>query len=591
MYCKHYKILVKEDDTMRKITALLLALIMMLSLSACGECKHEQWNPATCTEPATCAECGEVSGEAMGHSWQEASCSAPETCYNCGETQGEALPHTYGAWEIGASDMSHTCSVCGESETLPLDYEIAVNSMLQGNWDFYYGVFNGTPIDCFSGFPGSYFRFDNNGTGTMYVPAYQSDGTVTEIAEYQLSAENVEYYSESNAYDFYLLAKDGSTVVGQLFVGTDGSLALNILLDESTTLILTKNYREYESLSGIWTAAENGELYCLELNEDGSLSGTFSGTWHPFACINSNGTWYTGFTILYKDGDVYRPASGQIWVCYEDQDVWEALGWGYGSNIGMYIGEEWLNFSQISAENYEELKAAHDEGAEKVVGTWDCDTASFYNSSTGETEEKNGEYSITFTPDGSVTSQLATPFESSWTYAGAEVNGSEINWIYNIMVGDYESSVRLFPDGTLYLGSLDGGDGYYYSYSFTTPEGRAKQEAAAQEAIDMITGTWSGSDVSIYDSSKENSEAELQTGDFSMSFNADGTVSAKLLDSLDGTWVYDGTSEYDGQTHYNYYIEKDGNREYFTIYENGGLSFSNSPDGVVWYGYFMNKNA
>ena len=55
---------------MKRVTAILLALVMLLTLSACGH-KHT-WKDATCTEPKTC-DCGETSGEALGHDWGEPS--------------------------------------------------------------------------------------------------------------------------------------------------------------------------------------------------------------------------------------------------------------------------------------------------------------------------------------------------------------------------------------------------------------------------------------------------------------------------------------------------------------------------------------
>ena len=60
----------KEEDTMRgnaRILTVLLCLTLILGLCGCGcSCRHE-WVDATCTEPKTCAKCGETQGEARGH--------------------------------------------------------------------------------------------------------------------------------------------------------------------------------------------------------------------------------------------------------------------------------------------------------------------------------------------------------------------------------------------------------------------------------------------------------------------------------------------------------------------------------------------
>ena len=57
-----------------RILTVLLCLTLILGLCGCGcSCRHE-WVDATCTEPKTCAKCGETQGEALGHTpgeWQQ----------------------------------------------------------------------------------------------------------------------------------------------------------------------------------------------------------------------------------------------------------------------------------------------------------------------------------------------------------------------------------------------------------------------------------------------------------------------------------------------------------------------------------------
>ena len=71
------------------------------------------WVEASCTEPRTCAICGETEGEPLGHDWKDADCTEPRTCRRCGETEGEALGHDWG--DPDASGM-RTCRRCGETE-------------------------------------------------------------------------------------------------------------------------------------------------------------------------------------------------------------------------------------------------------------------------------------------------------------------------------------------------------------------------------------------------------------------------------------------------------------------------------------------
>ena len=100
----------REGEGMRKIVALALALSMVFALCACG---HEHtWKEATCTDPKTCTECGEMEGEALGHTWVESTCTEPKTCSVCGETEGEASGHK--AEEATCTEPA-VCSVCGET--------------------------------------------------------------------------------------------------------------------------------------------------------------------------------------------------------------------------------------------------------------------------------------------------------------------------------------------------------------------------------------------------------------------------------------------------------------------------------------------
>lgn len=96
----------------KSVTLILLALVCMLALSACG-CKHETRIEADCVTPKTCAECGETEGEALGHTWVDATCEVAKTCSVCSETEGEALGH---AWADATCEEPKTCSACSLTE-------------------------------------------------------------------------------------------------------------------------------------------------------------------------------------------------------------------------------------------------------------------------------------------------------------------------------------------------------------------------------------------------------------------------------------------------------------------------------------------
>lgn len=93
------------------IVVIVLLSFLLLMLTGCV-CKHE-WVEATCTEPKTCALCGETEGEALGHNWTSATCTSPKTCVRCGMTEGEALGHD---WIEATCTEPKTCYRCGIAE-------------------------------------------------------------------------------------------------------------------------------------------------------------------------------------------------------------------------------------------------------------------------------------------------------------------------------------------------------------------------------------------------------------------------------------------------------------------------------------------
>ncbi len=75
-------------------------------------CTHD-WKAATCTAAKTCSKCGATEGAAVGHSWKDATCTAAKTCSKCGATEGAAAGHT---WKDATCTAAKTCSKCGATE-------------------------------------------------------------------------------------------------------------------------------------------------------------------------------------------------------------------------------------------------------------------------------------------------------------------------------------------------------------------------------------------------------------------------------------------------------------------------------------------
>ena len=104
----------------KKIIYMLLAMSLNAMLTACG---HEHtWVDASCTQPRTCSECGEMEGDVLEHTWVDVTCAEPKHCSVCGTTEGEALPHTLTKANY---QQPATCEICGETEgdKLQADFE------------------------------------------------------------------------------------------------------------------------------------------------------------------------------------------------------------------------------------------------------------------------------------------------------------------------------------------------------------------------------------------------------------------------------------------------------------------------------------
>lgn len=88
---------------MKKTIMLILSLVLCLSLCACELsnnaiseiCYHYDTEPATCSSPETCADCGVVLSEALEHVWEPATCLRAKTCQLCSTVEGYPDEHNY----------------------------------------------------------------------------------------------------------------------------------------------------------------------------------------------------------------------------------------------------------------------------------------------------------------------------------------------------------------------------------------------------------------------------------------------------------------------------------------------------------------
>ena len=97
---------------MKKLTLILLSILMIVTLAACGDkCEHTYDNACD----ATCNDCGETKA-VSAHQWKDADCLNPKTCTVCGKTEGSALGHEWTTPDVDLCEVQSTCSRCGATD-------------------------------------------------------------------------------------------------------------------------------------------------------------------------------------------------------------------------------------------------------------------------------------------------------------------------------------------------------------------------------------------------------------------------------------------------------------------------------------------
>jgi hypothetical protein len=314
----------------RRILPILLASAMLISLSACAKCEH-QWTEPTCTTAAS--------------------------CILCGDTEGEAAPHSFGSWDLAGEEMSRICTVCSTEERQAADYQLYLNSNIEGNWDFYYLKRGEEMVTTYSSEPGMYMRFGSEGIGMMYAPDPQN-GIITEIGMEEFFAGFMSFNEQERCFSLILESMNGHFFPTELYLA-DGLFSdiMRITLDTGIELLLTRNEAENKGLSGTWAAERDGTLYSLELMPDGVLNirmgdVELQGIWSAMPATPSEGEIIGGFNIIYPEGETYDYSGDLITLCEEDADVEKALN-APGYRVVLELYDEILTLTKLSPEEAE----------------------------------------------------------------------------------------------------------------------------------------------------------------------------------------------------------------------------------------------
>lgn len=595
-----------------RLFCLLLALVLLLSGCACqhewadadctspqicikcqettGEPLGHSWTEATCETPQTCSRCGATQGQALGHQWDAPDCITPATCRTCGLTDGEPLGHDYDAWAQVDSDMTHTCLICGNVETIAYDPLLYTQDQLLGNWELV-AIGGGSsaefgPVYAFHfsknfQVSGRYYNKDFVGTWSLaYITDDYYEGTLT------ISGE---------IYNFSYAVSD--QVVSTPFCDNDGEYLADALLkrvDDAEPIVI-----------GTWSVEYNDTTYQLKLMSDrtflASFDAPFHGKWYLYPTTAVQGhsmnavyllcaTGYErkAFTFFLKRPFEEDSGSIQFYSYFNDDDYKTIFTQTSTDGVATAEEAETLRALQEKAEQAEQSENAPaqtkslDDFTDVLVGQWI--STDFYSlserdaltpSADGPIDitgilKKSPDYSIQMESDGSFTGILGNSVAGTWTLDPDTLYGDDT---FSAIDGTFllSDSQETCPFYVVYS------DGYGYNlyfqwnghsifFSHFTPEDYTKLSNGKQQ----FTGTWNKCSSGVFvDSSAPLSETE----GCSLTLQGDGTLTGQLLDgAVSGTWsycIYDPNGGY-----YTALLEINGQTEEATLYEtDAALSF------------------
>lgn len=542
----------------KKILVICLAMFMVLTLTACGECEHE-WTEADCLNAAVCTKCEAAGEAALGHDFTAASCDAPETCIRCGEIQGEALGHDYGDWTFSKTEKTRSCTRCAQTESEEIDEATYAGYLMNGHWDTYYMIIEGqdyTAYDLKDGVIPPYI----NVTGDAFQ--FYSSGEI-----YNMTLEYLEYYAESNLYYFTGHFDDGGEV-GMWLIDIDGVNYVYMYFDDGYCIVFSQYTQEKAITASSWACAKNGTVYTVTLNEDGTFTADWgeeiTGIWQMMPTGTSGSAHIGGCKLCYEKDGQWIVLDGEFYYSYGDEINWEQAA--YGASLYVTPNEEigYLSFDRLeNAEDVDSLKTAMAEGKDKAVGTWNSKTLSVY-SQDSNTTEVNMDCSITVNADGTFTLVTDKEYTGTWTFDSANVSYGFTRYSYDAAIDNSTDSVSMYltSDNELSLSIYENDTSYCYIFAQMTEE----EKAAFLKGPELLIGEYVSTSV-LYEGS---TDYVPETG-YTMTVNADGTFTANVGETLTGTWSFEDLWE--RGMYYSLFIDGVDGSMTCSLMENGELTF------------------
>ena len=515
-----------------RLFSVFFILLLAVSLVGCN-CSHD-WTEADCANPQTCAKCQEIGTPALGHEWLDATCTNAQVCSRCGTLQGEALGHSYGEWDLGEDQMSHTCLVCSYVETTEIDRELCLESLLPGYWDFF-GMYTDTGYTPAAkvNILGIGFHFAADKTATFHMP---ETGT-------QQVTWSFDSYKQENGSDSYYFTLTGETQTYPMCLRHNLSGATT--QPEKELILLSKQlllFSQYNSLNdklvGNWgiTTDQWGNIlgnpgnwltFRADRTVSGNLNGAIEGVWYVVA------NYYTSFLA---------PDNYSILIESNNGEINHVLTFtpGTKSSLDVRIGAAIHRFSPSSEKALEQIKIAN----EIHLGTWTSTEVQYL----GQTERMTSDYSVTFHADGTFTANLGNEFKGSWMLRRI-VDAIDNDWTNGNENPTY--MYYMFADGLsdeIYCEVTEWSDRFHFIiHNFGPMDGRqiefvqySEEEYSLMMQHDTyLIGTWPARSYYIKNNVDNTRTEDEHPENHFFTFHEDGTFTALLEEEMAGIWEFE----------------------------------------------------
>ena len=512
---------------------LIFVFLLAFMLSGCA-CSHE-WTEADCVNPQVCTNCQETGEAALGHSWLDATCTEAQICSRCDATQGEAPGHNFGEWEFDEDLMSHSCSICAFEESIDIDRELYLETLLPGYWDFF-GMYDDTGFIQASRLTlsGIEFHFGENKSATFSMP---QEGA-------QQLTWSFDSYKHEDGYDNYYFTLTGETAAYPMCLRLNRSGSMNTpekeLILISGQLLMFSQYDNLRfDLVDDWgiTSDQWGNILgnlgnWLTFRDDrtvvGNLNGTVDGIWHvvPVYTLDLSSPSEYIIMIENKAGDEAQLLKG-------------TLSTSRGYSLDFVIGRSLQSFAPINEKALEQVKIA----STIHLGTWTSTEIQYQ----GETERASSEYSVTFNADGSFTANLGKELSGTWGVRDISDAGDKI-WTN----GNDSPTYRyyMFVDGLdeIYCevdARLDRKQ--FIIHNFELMDGRqinfvqySEDEFVLMSQRDTYPiGTWFPSSYYVDNKLDGTRREDTQVENHPFIFHEDGRFTAVLEEEMTGSWEFE----------------------------------------------------